>query len=85
MAEKQYQVRCLGCGFVRWLDAEGGGSDGLHEVGACGGCGGPKKYRCPQCGATVKATRYEAPPAPPAPPPAPKPIGHIEKPKPKTA
>lgn len=80
---KIYQIRCLGCGFVRWSDGAGEDTKDLYEVGACGGCGGPRKYRCPQCGATIKATRYVDNPAPPSPPPAPKPIGYISDPKPK--
>lgn len=62
---KPFLLKCDHCEFKRWSDL-GDDIKDLYQIGGCKNCGGPRKYRCPQCGFVVKARRFVAPPEDPA-------------------
>ena len=57
MEKTRYQLRCLKCRYSRISENNHDGFNDLYEIQGCTNCGGPRKYRCPECGRQAKAIR----------------------------
>jgi hypothetical protein len=55
MEQQQFMCRCLRC---RWVKVSENGHEDFKDLvpmNNCPTCGGPRKYKCPQCGRMVRA------------------------------
>lgn len=57
MERKDFILRCKRCDWIRYTDGFSKEVEDLHEYKKCSTCGGPRKFRCPDCGNMVKMIR----------------------------
>jgi len=55
---KDHKIFCRVCSYTRWTTGKHLDLQDLIQVDeGCTNCGGPKKYKCPECGHVVRPKR----------------------------
>lgn len=55
--DKMFLLNCKKCKWFRRSTGISSDLADLKEIVKCTNCGGPRSFRCPECGATVKMFR----------------------------
>jgi len=57
--DQRFMLRCSRCRWARLSTGVSTDLQDLHEYKKCANCGGPRKFRCPQCGGQAKMLRIK--------------------------